>query len=127
MIARAAHALILLIEKYMDTIRFLNLSGLFHNDLAPQNILLSSISKDSYKLRIIDFGASFIDAKTAWEQPAIDFIDSWYAQRLCKPGLSLRDNTIRLRDSGISKDIYDWQNLKKTVTYMVSKNQAINK
>lgn len=118
-IKRAGSSLVRLLHREYAAVLDLNRIGLFHNDLSPQNILFSHCSNNSFKLRIIDFGASYIDEKTSWNQPCIDFIDSWYARELGRPNFSLRDHSIRLRDVGISKDVFDWNNRQADVSEII--------
>ncbi len=97
------------LSRLHDTLLTINKAGLFHNDVAPQNILLADKRNGVCECRIIDFGASYIDYDTSWEQPSVSFIEQWYAQRLGRPGLALRTHVIRLRDANISKDLSDWE------------------
>jgi len=82
----------------------MNRSGIFHNDLAPQNIL-ADVTR--CRFHIIDFGAAFLDCCTQWEQPAINFIDEWYGQALGREGFQLREACGELRKTGVSKDFDD--------------------
>jgi len=121
-ISAAGHALVELLAKHRSTIVQVNHAGLFHNDLYPQNILVATGPKSECRLRIIDFGASYIDEPTEWEQPSVQFIDRWYAHRLQASGFSLRDHLIRLRDLNLSKDLSDWDDQESAVAALLDKH-----
>lgn len=121
-ISGAGRALAEVLARHRSTIAQLNHAGLFHNDLHPQNILVATGPKSECQLRIIDFGASYIDEPTEWEQPSVQFIDRWYAQRLQASGFSLRDHRIRLRDLNLSKDLSDWDDQIRAVPAFLDKH-----
>lgn len=101
------HALETAFDELGVAIQLMNAAGIFHNDLAPQNILLVRRPGGRCGLTIIDFGVAYIDAPTPWAQPAVDFIDQFYASRLCTGTQRLRDLTFHLRHLGVSKDVFD--------------------
>ena len=100
-------ALVTGLERLAATVKSMNDQGVFHNDLAPQNIIVGHSDQNGPRFSIIDFGAAYLDYATTWEQPAIDFIDKWYAGKLGLPELELRKHYIELRQQGISKDCSD--------------------
>lgn len=89
-----------------EFVQDMNAAGIFHNDLAPQNLLLANNSK-KLTIAIVDFGVAFIDSYTSWEQPSVLHINHWYLKHLQDGIPALRDRAGHLRASGVSLDLID--------------------
>lgn len=84
-----------------------NRAGVFHNDLAPQNVLFSLGDSGTLLARVVDYGASCIDLPGLPYQPRVPYIEDWYASRIHLGDGGLPSVAGKLRGYATSKDEFD--------------------
>jgi len=113
----------LMISELCQGVMSMNQDGVFHNDLAPQNLLVGRSSAGHCCIAVIDFGAAYIANDVTWEQPAVGFIDRWYACMLSRPGMELRRDRPALAELGLSKDMSDLARHAKAIKAFAVRRQ----
>lgn len=94
-----------------------NQAGVFHNDLAPQNVLFALGDGGTLRARVVDYGASYIDLPGLLYQPRVPYIEDWYASRIHLGQGGLPGIAGRLRGYAVSKDLFDLKVLQALIRF----------
>ena len=113
--ALGARCLLESLDRLKAFIEPCNEAGLFHNDLAPQNVLFANLPDGSLSVRVVDYGVSLIDDPLVDNQPRVKFIEDWYLTRVPSHSSNILDLRGAVRPSGVSKDLADIETLKSLI------------